>query len=161
MPYLIAIALIIIAGVVYLFLYDNNASESPVVDVSTQGSTTDVTSGEKIKVPTSPTPTPTTPANGYKDGTYETSVTYLTPVRSQYKLDVTFTVAKDVITAADVAYSQGAEKDPNAAKFEAAYKAQVIGKDIDSLNLSRVGGASLTTGAFNNALVAIKTDAKS
>lgn len=161
MPYLIAIALIIIAGVAYLFLYDNTASESPAVDVSTRGSTTDVTTGEKIEVPTSPNPTPTAPANSYKDGTYETTMTYLTPIRSEYLLDVSLTIKDDIISDANVAYSQGAEKDPNAAKFEAAYKAQVIGKDIDSLDLSRVGGASLTTGAFNNALVAIKADAKS
>ena len=95
-----------------------------------------------------------------KDGTYTSEVTYRTPTFSKYQLDVSLSIKNNIVTEATVAYSQGAEKDPNAQRFEGAYRAEVIGKDINSLNLSRVGGASLTTGAFNEALTKIKTDAK-
>jgi hypothetical protein len=117
---------------------------------------------ELAVTPTKETDTTTnTTTNDYQDGAYEADVTYLTPARSEYLLDVSLTLTKDVVTGVNITYSQGAEKDPNAAKFEAVYKTQVIGKDIDTLNLSRIGGASLTTGAFNNALATIKTNAKS
>ncbi len=38
-----------------------------------------------------------------------------------------------------------------------AYESQVIGKKLDAIKLSRVGGASLTTGGFNDALAKVKS----
>ena len=36
----------------------------------------------------------------------------------------------------------------------------VLGKDIDELSVSRVGGSSLTSSGFNDALEAIKSEAE-
>lgn len=179
MPYIIALAVLVVIGVGFA-LFQNSNTEKESLD------TTAITVEERIPaetatttdfVATEPTPeTPTIPVDtivstpttkpeivvgalDYVDGTYTTAVTYMTPKKDEYLLDVTFTIANDVVIDTDIVYSQGAEKDPNAQRFEAAYEAVVIGKDIDTLNLSRVGGASLTTGAFNKALANIKLDA--
>ena len=157
MPYVIAIVLVIVGGAVYFFLQEDAQVATPEPTPVTQ---------ELIQNEPAPEAAPSTNTEGeattdYKDGTYETQVTYLTPVRDEYLLDVSLTLTNDIVTGANVVYSQGAEKDPNPQRFEAAYKAQIIGKNIDTLNLSRVGGASLTTAAFNNALADIKADAKS
>ena len=161
MPYLIAIVLVIIGGAAYYFLQDNTTTVTPEPAPVTQELVETNPTTQEPAPSTNDTDTPATGTTDYTDGTYKTDVTYFTPMRSEYGVNVSLTLNKDIITDATVTYSNGAEVDPNAAKFQAAYKAQVIGKDIDTLNLSRVGGASLTTGAFNNALVAIKADAKS
>ncbi|MEY2664938.1 MAG: hypothetical protein RLZZ480_43 [Candidatus Parcubacteria bacterium] len=145
MPYVIAILVVAILGVGFTF-FQANKSEAPAP------------AAQETSVPTTNT---TAGAASYKDGSHVTKVTYMTPARSEYALDVTLVLENDIVTDAQVTYSQGAEKDPNAAKFDAAYRTEVIGKDIDAINLSRVGGASLTTGAFNNAVANIKNDAKS
>ncbi len=150
MPYIIAIIAIVVIGVGFT-LFQSKSNDSAPVTITQ----------ETIKLEEAPIATESTATADYKDGTYSTDVTYQTPKRDEYGVAVSLTLAKDIVTDAKVIYSNGAEKDPNAAKFEAAYKTEVIGKDIDTLNLSRVGGASLTTAAFNNALVNIKADAKS
>lgn len=156
MPYIIAILVIVAVGVGFT-LFQKDKTETPVVTPNTQ----ELVTNEPAPEANPSTDTETEATTDYKDGTYETQVTYLTPVRDEYLLDVSLTLQNDIITGAKVVYSQGAEKDPNPQRFEAAYKAQIIGKNIDTLNLSRVGGASLTTAAFNNALADIKADAKS
>jgi hypothetical protein len=150
MPYIIALLAIVVIGVGFtLFQTKNNDSAQVAL------------TEETITLKEAPIVTDTAATADYEDGTYQSQVKYQTPARAEYDMDISLTLVKDIVTDAKVTYSNGAEKDPNAAKFEAAYKTEVIGKDIDTLNLSRVGGASLTTAAFNNALVNIKTDAKS
>jgi uncharacterized protein with FMN-binding domain len=145
MPYIIAVLAIAVIGIGFTFFQSNKQSAVETTIVETNTPTTEVA----------------TQTNDYKDGAHTASAKYLTPAKAEYLIEVSLTLANDVVTDAQITYSQGAEKDPNAAKFEAAYRTEVIGKDIDTLNLSRVGGASLTTGAFNKALASIKTDAKS
>lgn len=146
MPYIVAALVIVVLGIGFTIFQSSDKARPP------QETTAPITEQVTTQSPTTAT---------YKDGTYETKTTYQTPVRSEYMIDVTLVLVDDIIADTQIIYSQGAEKDPNAAKFEAAYRTEVIGKNIDTLNLSRVGGASLTTGAFNKALASIKTDAKS
>jgi uncharacterized protein with FMN-binding domain len=138
MPYIIAVIIIAIAGAGFAFFKSNNSV-----------------------APTTNTPAVTQNAQQYKNGTYKAGVAYMNPNHAEYKLDVTLTLANNVVTDATAVGSQGAEIDPNAQRFMDSYKAEVVGKNINSLNLSRVGGASLTTNAFNQALVAIEAQAKS
>lgn len=159
MPYLIAIVALILVGLGFTFFRSQSSVETLVP--------TSVVTEATSSIPTSTAATDTTAvpaddtADHYKDGTYNSQVTYLTPIRSEYKLDVAITLKDNIITNAAVAYSQGAEVDPNAQGFEKVYRTQVIGKDLDTISLSRVGGASLTTGAFNKALAEIKAEAQS
>jgi hypothetical protein len=44
-------------------------------------------------------------------------------------------------------------------RFAQAIPDAVLGKDIDSIEISRLAGSSLTSSAFNQALAEIKTEA--
>lgn len=152
MPYIIALAVIVALGVGFTIL-QTPKTNTTVTETPDSEIVMDTNPGEETSV--------TESENDYKNGVHSTQVTYLTPMRDEYVLDISLTLNNDIITHADITYGQGAENNPIAQGFEAAYRSEIIGKDIDSLQLSRVGGASLTTGAFNQALVAIKADAKS
>lgn len=163
MPYIIAILIVVVAGVGFtLFRTSAPSDTAPTVSEATStNAAVAINNGtsEEVQVPsTTQTQSPDSATSAYKDGTYLSEVTYLTPIRKEYKLDVELSVKDGIVTGAEVTYSQGAEKDPNAQRFEAAYRTEVIGKSLESINLSRVGGASLTTGAFNKALAEIKVD---
>jgi hypothetical protein len=89
--------------------------------------------------------------------TYTGSGTYLTPARTSHKLDVTLTVEAGIVTDADVVYDGGAGySNPNQERFDNAYKVEVIGKPLSDISLSRVGGASVTSNAFNEAVASIR-----
>lgn len=154
MAYVIGALVLIVLAVGFTLVKNNDPvpTTSEVVVTETTNTVVDETS----ELASDETPVL---VSDYSDGSYTASVTYLTPMQTEYHLDVTLTLASDVVVDANIVYSQGAEKDPNAQRFEGVYQAEVIGMDIDSLNLSRVGGASLTTGAFNKALAEIKTQA--
>jgi hypothetical protein len=70
---------------------------------------------------------------------------------------VTLTVASGVVTDAAITYDGQSSgfSNPNHERFDAAYKAEVIGKNLSEVSLSRVGGASLTSKAFNDAVAKI------
>lgn len=152
MPYIIALVVIVALGVGFTLIQSPKTATTDSTPTITEETNETADSAE---VATTEVP------HDYDNGVHRTEVTYMTPLKNEYRLDVSLTLNNDIVTDADITYSQGAEIDPNAQKFEGAYKTEIIGKDIDSLNLSRVGGASLTTGAFNEALATIKTDAKS
>lgn len=96
----------------------------------------------------------------YTDGTYSTDVLYRVPSGDMEPMTVSLTLQGDIVTAAEFDFEGvvGTSR-LNQAKFLKAYETEVIGKDIDTLNLSRVGGASLTTNGFNDALEKIKAEA--
>ena len=99
--------------------------------------------------------------NTYSNGTYTANASYFTPKRVQHNISVTLTVNNDTITAADVLYDGKEAKTPSHTNFDGAYEQRILGVEIDNLDLARVGGASLTTVAFNEALADIASDASS
>jgi hypothetical protein len=108
---------------------------------------------------TTPTPTSIASTNDFRNGTYLARTTYKTPDRDTYTMDVSVTVANDVITATDITFDSRALRDSYVKRFDSSYGSTVIGKDLGTVSLSRVAGASLTTNAFNNALASIKSQA--
>ena len=96
----------------------------------------------------------------YTDGTYTEDGSYLSPA-GQQTVTVKVTLAGDTVTAITVTPHA---TDPTAKEYQAMFvqgiAGVVVGKDIDALSVSRVAGSSLTSGGFNKALDAIKTDAK-
>lgn len=99
-------------------------------------------------------------AMNYNDGTYKATSSYRTP-ESTEAIDVSITVAHNIIT--DVSIDQVARKRDSEfyqEQFAANYKSEVVGKNINEVNLSRVAGSSLTSSGFNDALDVIKQDAK-
>ena len=95
----------------------------------------------------------------YTDGTYTESGSYQAPSGTE-TVDVTITLAGDVITAVEVV---GEATDPQAklhqGEFIDGISAVVVGKNIDDIQVDKVGGSSLTSGGFNKAVDAIKADA--
>ena len=96
----------------------------------------------------------------YKDGTYSETGRYVSPGGAE-SIEVTLTVANNIITAADVVGdADNGESKVHQDDFIAGYKKLVVGKEVNAVSLSRIAGASLTTKGFNTALEAIKADAK-
>jgi uncharacterized protein with FMN-binding domain len=95
----------------------------------------------------------------YTDGTYTAEGDYVSPAGPS-KVSVEVTLAGDVVTAVTVTPES---TDPTAQGFQNQFAsgiaAIVEGQDIDTLNVSRVGGSSLTSGGFNAAIEAIKAEA--
>jgi uncharacterized protein with FMN-binding domain len=95
----------------------------------------------------------------YTDGTYSASGDYSAPSGTE-TVEVTITLADNIITAVEVV---GDATDPQArlhqGEFIDGIQSVVVGKNIDEINVDKVGGSSLTSGGFNRAVEEIKADA--
>lgn len=101
----------------------------------------------------------TTPA--FKNGTYTKTASYSVP-HEKNTITVTLTVKDGVVSQVfDEHDYADRESTRYVDRFENAISAAVVGKKLDNISLSRVGGASLTTRGFMSALSAIVSDAKS
>ena len=95
----------------------------------------------------------------YADGTYTAEGTYSTP-ESVETISVTVTLADDKITEVEVTGDpQKPESKQYQGQFIGGIAAEVVGKDIDQIQVSRVAGSSLTSGGFNAAIAEIKKQA--
>lgn len=155
MPYLVALAVIIIAGIGFTLFQSDKVSNNP------QTAEIIISDDEADVIPETSSPTDSETANNYNNGVFNTVATYKTPNNDIYSMNVSLTLEDDTVTESNIVYVDKASNSPSVKRFEAAYRNEVIGKNIDTINLSRVGGASLTSNAFNQALTTIKTDAKS
>lgn len=96
----------------------------------------------------------------YMDGQYEATGQYATP-ESVETVDVTLTIAGDTVTAVEVTGDpQAAESRRYQSEFIGGIQDEVVGKKLDEISVSKVAGSSLTSGGFNKAVDAIKTEAK-
>jgi uncharacterized protein with FMN-binding domain len=99
----------------------------------------------------------------YDDGSYDATADYQSPNGTE-TIKVSVTLESDVITEVEV---EGKSVDPSPeveryqGEFEDGIAAEVVGKSIDELSVDRVGGSSLTSGGFNEAIERIKVKAKS
>jgi uncharacterized protein with FMN-binding domain len=97
----------------------------------------------------------------YTDGEYTAEGDYTTP-GGQESVTVTVTLADNVVTALEVEGSGGS---PNTQRYQGEFidniDAEVVGKNIDELDVSKVAGSSLTSQGFNSAIDTIKSDATS
>lgn len=111
---------------------------------------------------TSPEPAASEAASGastYEDGTYTAEGSYATP-ESVETIVVTVTLEGDVVTAVEVTGDpQKRESEQYQGQFIGGIADVVVGQDIDTLSVSRVAGSSLTSGGFNQAIDAIKSEA--
>ncbi len=111
--------------------------------------------------PVETTPTPTTPTTAYANGAHSVTTSYTAPGNANHTMAVTLTLKDDIVTASTITF--GGDKVGESSKYQSrfmgAYESQVIGKKLDAIKLSRVGGASLTTGGFNDAVAKVKATA--
>jgi len=105
-------------------------------------------------------PIATTGATTYKDGTYSADGTYTSP-NGQETVGVELTLSADKVSAVNITVHPS---NPNTKKFQGEFAsgiaAQIVGRDVDELKVSKVSGSSLTSGGFNDALEQIKSKAK-
>lgn len=95
----------------------------------------------------------------YADGTYSATGDYISPAGpSQVTVEITLqddAVADVVVTPLSTdATAKGFQT-----QFADGIADVIVGRDIDTLEVSRVGGSSLTSGGFNDALEQIKAEA--
>lgn len=123
---------------------------------STAASSAPATSG----APMAGTGASTSAASGYKDGTYSADGNYVSPNGTE-TVGVELTLSGG--TVSDVTITQH-PSNPNTRKFQGEFaggiKAQIVGKKLDELNVSKVAGSSLTSGGFNQAVEKIKAEAQ-
>jgi hypothetical protein len=98
-------------------------------------------------------------STSFADGTYTVDAGYRAP-SGQESIQVTLTIANGSVT--DVTSSAGST-DREAAQFQrrfaSAIRTEVVGRDLATLSVSRVAGASLTAHAFDAALDQIRSQA--
>ena len=113
---------------------------------------TDVNSNSDAAVPSGAT---------YANGTYTESGSYQSPNGTE-TVDVTITLGNGVVTDVKVV-GKGESRDSQRyqAEFIKGIGAEVVGKDIATLKVSKVAGSSLTSGGFNAAVDTIRADAAS
>ena len=96
----------------------------------------------------------------YKDGTYSADGNYVSPNGTE-TVGVQLTLVSGTVT--DVKITEHPSS-PNTRKFQGEFAGgiadQVVGRNIDDLNISKVAGSSLTSGGFNEALERIKSQAR-
>lgn len=146
---IVAVALIAVAASM-LSKKDEQASSTEETPTSLQEASTN-TSEEASSVGEGAT---------YKDGTYTVNDTYPSP-GGEEDIKVVLTLKDNLVTTVEV--TQEANQRESAeyqGMFQRGYKSRVIGKAIDTLELNRVSGSSLTTQAFDEALEQIRSQAK-
>lgn len=150
----IIVVILIAAATTGVIVWNSRSSNQQTVSDDTNQTTQQSTSG------TSDTGSTASSNDQYKDGTYTAEGSYLTP-GGREAIDVKVTLAGGVISGAEVTQKAiSREARTYQAAFTSGYKAQVVGKKIDDVSLSRVSGSSLTPGGFNSALDTIKSQAK-
>lgn len=95
----------------------------------------------------------------YTDGTYTATGTYQSPNGTE-SLDVTLTIADDIVTAVEVVgHADNPDSERYQGEFIGGISDIVVGQDIDELAVDRVAGSSLSSTGFKAALATIKADA--
>ncbi|MFF1251301.1 hypothetical protein ACFVYC_02220 [Pseudarthrobacter sp. NPDC058329] len=96
----------------------------------------------------------------YKDGTYSADGNYVSPNGTE-TVGVELTLAAGTVTAVNITEHPS---NPNTRKFQGEFAggiaSQIVGKNINELNVSKVAGSSLTSGGFNQAVELIKSEAQ-
>lgn len=100
------------------------------------------------------------PTSTYKNGTYTASVSYRVPGGDTNTITTTLTIGDDTISTVEASNDYA---DHESEKYTSSFTGQIstvaAGQPITT-SFSRIGGASLTTEAFNQTLADIATQAK-
>jgi len=122
-------------------------------------STSSTTSPEPTTA-TAANPTSTTTETAYKDGSYDATGSYTSPGGAE-EIEVKLTIKDNIVTDSEVISKATRPESKNyQSQFVDGYKAQVIGKNINEINITKVSGSSLTPKGFEDALTKIKAEAK-
>lgn len=100
--------------------------------------------------------------NRFANGVYQASTTYTVPDSSVHPVKIEITINNDIIERFDIEIEDGGNRISRRyqTQFKDAINSELNNKDAEELSLSRIGGASLTTNAFNEALDNIKSQSQ-
>ena len=149
----------VFAGIAGLSLVGTVAGCAPSATQSTPTATATNSPETSAVTPTGTASSLATSGSVYKDGTYSADGTYVSPNGTE-TVGVELTLASGTVTAVKITEHPS---NPNTRKFQGEFSggvaAQVVGKSIDGLSVSKVAGSSLTSGGFNQAVEKIKLEA--
>ena len=150
----------VFVGLAGMSLIGTVAGCAPSAQAPAAQSSAASTGSANSSAPIASTGASTSAASGYKDGTYSADGNYVSPNGTE-TVGVELTLAGG--TVSDVNITQH-PSNPNTRKFQGEFaggiKAQIVGKKLDELNVSKVAGSSLTSGGFNEAVGKIKSEAQ-
>ncbi|MDH2444233.1 FMN-binding protein [Amnibacterium sp. CER49] len=110
--------------------------------------------------PSAPAPASSPAAASFKDGTYSALGKYVSP-GGPSAVDVTLTLKKNVVSAVKVVpKAENSTAQSYESRFASGVSAQVVGRRLDELNVTKVSGSSLTSQGFDRAVEAIAARAK-
>ena len=144
-----------------LFAGKSNAASAQLTTstMSSQAPSTTAVSNSSTVASTNGTATAAT--SSYKDGTYTASSNYSVPHGGQNSISATVTISGGKITAVKTTDNYtDRESSMWVVGFEQEVSADASNQNLAGYSPSRVGGASLTTAAFSDALDAIRSQAQ-
>lgn len=154
---LVLVAIVAIAAIVFYTTSMSSKSQTTNTSVQTSPAAQQATSAP-VQEQDAMAPAA---SSSYKDGTYSATGNYVSPGGAR-EIEVSITIADGKITDSTFV---GKAEDPQSKRFQGefsqGYKAMIVGKNIDEVELTKVSGSSLTPQGFNDALTKIKTEAAS
>jgi len=147
-------AIAVAAGLTLVGALAGCAAETPAPTATTEpdASTTE---------PSASAEAPTDSTGAYADGSYTETGQYQSPNGTE-TVDVTLTLADGVVTAVEIGtHPSNPNTEHYQGEFAGGIAAEIVGKSIDDISVSKVAGSSLTSGGFMQALEAIMADASS
>ena len=153
------ISMIVIVMMYVFFIKDNSFTDKQsIVSTTTNQSTNSTDSPASTASPNNSNSTQSVTTT-YKDGTYTKTINYRVP-NGTNTLTVTMVVTNDAVDSVKTTSNYtDYESKYYISGFENSINTAVKGKKLSSLSIGRIGGASLTANAFNNAVKNIRTDA--
>jgi uncharacterized protein with FMN-binding domain len=137
-----------------------SAQSSAAQSTASQSTAAESPAGANSSAPMAGTGESSTAASAYKDGTYSADGNYVSPNGTE-TVGVELTLAGGTVSGVNITEHPS---NPNTRKFQGEFAsgiaAQIVGKKLDELNVSKVAGSSLTSGGFNQAVEKIKSEAQ-
>ena len=138
----------------------SQATNAPSAPAASAPASPDAGSAPSETAPSETGPSETAAAGAYANGEYSGTGTYIPPSGEEEEVDVQLTLEDSVVTELDVTTSGN---HPTSKQYQREFtsniKDQVVGRNIDELDVSKVLGSSLTSQGFNRALDAIRSEA--
>ncbi|MDK1359447.1 FMN-binding protein [Arthrobacter sp. zg-Y1219] len=136
------------------------SDEAPAAEPSTAASAAPQSAAPQSAAPQSAAPQSGEPAGSYADGEYSAQGTYTPPSNTTEEVDVTLTLEGGVVTALEVTASGNHPTSKQYQReFTSGVQEEVVGKNLDELDVDKIAGSSLTSSGFNKALESIRTEA--
>ncbi len=157
------IGFLVFAGVAagaVAFALSSKKDTDPVQTQDNKSNPTTSIATSTIEATTTASSTPPLAVTEYKNGTYSASGTYKSPAGIEI-VNVSVVLENDIVTETSF---KGMAENPKSIGFQEqfanGYRALVIGKNIDTIKLTKVSGSSLTPIGFNDALGKIRDEAE-